>query len=791
MKKKIFIALVFLVSIGGAQFLQAQNTSQSEVMIYKKVVVEITSENSFEKLYDLGIEPSEIKGKSCELILSEFEVGVVLENGFDVEIIIPDMTQEFLQRNEANISVYNANKINNDCGGASEIVEYETPANFNLGSMGGFFTLDEVYAEFDQMHELYPNLISALEPVSDFETFEGRNLYSARVSDNPDVDEDEPEQLLTAIHHAREPESISQLIFYVWYLLENYDSDPEVQTILDNTELYIIPLVNPDGYNYNATTNPDGGGFWRKNRRDNGGGSFGVDPNRNYGVAWGTTGISFNTNSDVYPGTEAFSEPETQAVKWFCENHDIKLAFNNHTYSELLLYPYGYEVGEICEDDAYYQIISAHMVSQNGYTDQISAALYPASGDSDDWMYDVTPEKGKIFSFTPEIGYAFWPVSSDIIPIAEEMVFLNLTASHILTDYALVEDESNNLIQSLTPNAEFSIRSIGLDDENEFSVSLEGITANITSVGSPQSFLNVINMQILESSISYVLSGSTIPGDVVEYKFIVNQGGFSTEIFVSKIYGALAPIFSDGGEGMTNWTSGLWDTTTETYYSAPSCFTDSPDENYSNNTEDYMVMNSSMDLTDINSANITFFAKWDIEADYDYVQLLVNDIPQCGIYTAMGVEDQDEDQPLWEGVQSDWVEEFIDLSDYLGQVLTVKFLFVSDGGVTEDGFYFDDFKINTIGAVGVEELFSQNIELNAVPNPATESVVFTWSNTLKLNNATIKITNEIGQLVFEETIENSKSEFQLLVTDFPTGVYFYSIVDNANFMSTKKLIIAR
>jgi len=295
--------------------------------------------------------------------------------------------------------------------------------------------MEEVYAEFNDMHTLYPNLISALEPISDFETFEGRNLYVARLSDNPDTNEDEPEILFTAIHHAREPESISQLIFYVWYLLENYDTNPEVQTILNNTELYIVPLVNPDGYNYNATTFPDGGGLWRKNRRDHGDGNFGVDPNRNYSIQWGTTGISFDTSSDVYCGTEAFSEPENQAMKWLCENHEFRMALNNHTYSELLLFPFGYDTDQPTPDNAYYETIAAHMVSQNGYTDEIAATLYPASGDSDDWMYGDTNTKNKIYAMTPEIGNSFWPTQSDIIPLCKKMMYHNLTAAHLITNY--------------------------------------------------------------------------------------------------------------------------------------------------------------------------------------------------------------------------------------------------------------------------------------------------------------------------------------------------------------------
>jgi len=141
-----------------------------------------------------------------------------------------------------------------------------------------------------------PIPMSARKSVRDtIETWEGRKLQYVRISDHPDTDEPEPEVLYTALHHAREPNGASQLLFFMWYLLENYATDTEVSYIVDNAELYFIPCVNPDGYVYNETTDPQGGGYWRKNRRDNGDGTFGVDLNRNYGYFWG--------NDDSGPGT--------------------------------------------------------------------------------------------------------------------------------------------------------------------------------------------------------------------------------------------------------------------------------------------------------------------------------------------------------------------------------------------------------------------------------------------------------------------------------------------------------
>ena len=203
-------------------------------------------------------------------------------------------------------------------------------------------TLAEAYAELDTLKKLFPSLITTKQSLGT--SIENRPVYMVKISDNPIIDEEEPEVLYTALHHAREPESMMQMFYFMYYLLENYNSDPSVQFLVNNRAMYFIPVVNPDGYEYNRSTNPNGGGMWRKNRRNNGR-AFGVDLNRNYGPNnyWNAPngGSSTSPSSDTYRGTAPFSEPETQIIKNFLASRKIKNALNYHTYSNLLIYPYG------------------------------------------------------------------------------------------------------------------------------------------------------------------------------------------------------------------------------------------------------------------------------------------------------------------------------------------------------------------------------------------------------------------------------------------------------------------
>lgn len=171
---------------------------------------------------------------------------------------------------EKNIHQHNA-KIDKTAASApkTRTVIVPTPTNFGIGGNYGastavakHFTFQDLQNELNDMRALYPNLISAKTSIGT--SSEGRSIFMVRISDNPDVDENEPEVLMDAIHHAREPMSMTQLIFFMWHLLENYNTDKEIKQLVNSSELYIVPCVNPDGYVYNQTTNASGGGLWRK-----------------------------------------------------------------------------------------------------------------------------------------------------------------------------------------------------------------------------------------------------------------------------------------------------------------------------------------------------------------------------------------------------------------------------------------------------------------------------------------------------------------------------------------------
>src|SRR5688500_3985892 len=173
---------------------------------------------------------------------------------------------------------------------------------FASGAMGGYYTFAQVESVLDQTAASDRTTVARKQTIG--ATIEGRQLWMLKISDNPLVDEGEPEVRIDAMHHAREPEGMQVTLRFALWLCEGYGNDPLATYLVDQREFYLVPVVNPDGYVYNQTTNPGGGGMWRKNRRNNGG-SFGVDLNRNWPEKWGfdNTGSSGTPTSETYRGT--------------------------------------------------------------------------------------------------------------------------------------------------------------------------------------------------------------------------------------------------------------------------------------------------------------------------------------------------------------------------------------------------------------------------------------------------------------------------------------------------------
>ena len=503
----------------------------------------------------LDVSYTDIVAGRAEVILKPGDAAVLDANGFPWRITIEDLQGYYEDRLALGSGPLAAN--------------YGTWLNppFGQGDMGGYYTLAEIESVLDQMQAAYPNLITGRTSLGT--TIQGRSIWWVRISDNAGVDENEPEVRIDSLHHAREPQGMQTTLWFMLYLLEEYGSDPLATYLVDEREIYFVPCVNPDGYEYNRQIAPNGGGLWRKNRRNNGGGSFGVDLNRNYPFQWGfdNFGSSPDPDSEVYRGAGAASEPEVLAMTAFISGRSFTTALSVHTYSNLWLGPWGYD--ELFPaNQAQYDEVGDLAVEFSGYVHgPASIVLYEANGITVDYDHG---QHGTL-SWTPEIGSSddgFWPPQSRIVPLAEE----NLEAFQrtALAGGAWIRPSQVALVDAGDGDGAFepgeavdftaTLRNSGTVASGAVALTLTStspwvtITNGSESAGSIASFSDGSNGAPLTLSIA----GGAPSGTVVPYVVTVEYEGWSRDLPGSFLVGEVVVLASydfDAG-GNQGWGVG-------------------------------------------------------------------------------------------------------------------------------------------------------------------------------------------------------------------------------------------
>jgi len=716
---------------------------------YKEVKIYLDDITDIQTLLNSGMEFDHLtytKDNAIQTFISDNDFAILQSTGFSYEILIDDWSshyknlpkltefekQQFIQQSKDNFNV----------GG------------FGFGSMGGFYTLAEINAELDTMYLQYPNIVT--QKFSIGLSIENRPIYAIKISDNPTVNESEPQVHMNALIHAREPQAMMTIMYYMYYLLENYGTDPEVTYLVNSREIYFVTCINPDGYEYNRSTNPGGGGMWRKNRRLNAGGSYGVDLNRNFGYMWGynNVGSSGTPSSETYRGTALFSEPETQAIRNFCNSKNFKVALNYHTYGNLLLYPWGY-INTPTPDNAIFDEFSTDMVAYNGYENgQPPMILYEVNGSSDDWMYGEQTSKPKIFAMTPEVGSTgFWPTQAEIFPLAIENLMPNLYYTWVAGEFVQLLNPSFSQ-QYFNPGdyVEISIpqlRNKGLSDASNVALSLSSDNQQITINSGNISIGNILARTTVNNSqkLSFTL-GSSIPADI-RVKMIVTVSTNGTPMFadtMSFIVGTPIIIFADTtNDPAILWnitatpSNPKWESTTTSYHSAPNSYTDSKTGSYVNNATVTMTSKDPINLSSYQHPRLGFWTRYFIEENWDYGQTKISTnngstwTPLAGNYTEPGVGSfQPNGQPLFDGTQTSWIQEEMDLTGRNAVQNKFQFQLKTDGNTTADGWYVDDIIVFIYGIVPVE---LSSFTATAFSN----EVVLNWTTSSELNNMGFEI----------------------------------------------------
>jgi hypothetical protein len=508
-------------------------------------------------------------------------------------------------------------------------------------NLGAYRTYNETTVVLQGLQAAHPSL-AALSIIGT--TIEGRAIYALKVSDNVGVDEPEPEVLIMGCHHARELMSVEMPLHFAEYLLAQYGTDPQVTQLVNGREIWIVPIVNPDGYVFVQNNHiGDSSNWWRKNRRNNGNGTFGVDLNRNYGYNWGydNIGSSPTPGSAVYRGTAPFSEPETQAVRNLCNARHFTTWLTYHSYGDLLLFPWGYAFDYTTDHEIMLRM-GERLAAGTDYLvgNPATGAIYLTNGASDDWGYGEAGTKPRLFGFTPEVNSlaegGFAPPESLIGPTFAQLLPMNLRLLELAA-------EPEQVLGPVTP----ALESVHATPGNQLVLAW---TDNVPSDPNPAA---MYDLELFKNPGWQAADGAESPSAFVDI-----QGGVAI---------STARAFAG----------------THSYYYG-----------HANNLSSTLALVSPWRVTS-DHQTLSCRMWYDIELDFDYAYVEVSTDegliwrPIAGNITTQSNPNGSNRGNGITGSSGGWVTATFSLAGYVGQEILLRIHYSTDGGVLGEGLYVD------------------------------------------------------------------------------------------------------
>lgn len=800
--RKIFLNLFVIIAIALSYMVSTDVFSENQVEVqekYSHVRIFARGKADFDKMEKAGLHLDHSTGKVGEFRdawLSATEINMLRASGVGYEILIDNWMEHFNNFPKMTEMQKRASLIESEKDFAVSHSIY--------GSFAGFLNFNEVVNKLDSMRIQYPNLISAKFSIGT--TYEGRNQWVVRMSNNPDVVQGKPEVFYHSLIHAREPESMQHLIYYMYWLLENYNIDPIATYILNSRELYFLPVYNVDGYVYNQTTNPNGGGMWRANRHVSSGSCGPVDPNRNYGIYqfWnssngGSSTDSCSGGSGTYRGKHPFSEKETQNVSAFFNSRNFKAVFGAHTYGNYIIKPWAWSDPTPTPHDHIFNEYLADMKATNNYTTGFATETvgYEVRGGADDWYYqDSARGNQPVFAMTPETGLTgFWPTQAEIIPLAQGMLESDKYMSLIAGPYV---NASSAALNKTTPYSQGEAGNIKVKIKNKGLMTAANVKVEFSS---QSSFINITNPVYTRPSLASFVS------DSVTFNFTLTAGAPNnyavptvvkikqndTTLYSKTIYvniGAGTVTFADSAEQtFSKWTAvGAWAQTTTQSHTPTRSFTDSPTGNYSNNANTSMTMATAINISSYPVVFLNFWHRYATEAGYDFCNVEVSSNNGSSWQTVM----------QYSGSSLTWTQVSLDITSYAAgsSNLKVRFRLSADQGTVGDGWYVDDIKLTNystlVGINQISELATKYTLNQNYPNPFNPSTKIQYG-IAKSGFVSLKVYDMTGKVVADlvnNTQAIGKYEVDFNAASLASGVYYYKL-ESQGFAETKKMLLIK
>ncbi len=393
------------------------------------------------------------------------------------------------------------------------LIDREKQPGQPAGWYDTYHTLAEIEQYVQGLANAYPNLAQTFVVGN---TLEGRPIRGIRIS-GAGGPNGKPDFVIHGGIHAREWITTMAMPYLIETLLTSYGHDPLLTRLVDRVNFHVVSVMNVDGFLYTQTDR-----MWRKNRRNNGNGTFGVDLNRNYGTGWGGEGSSGNTSSETYRGTAPFSEPESQVMRdWQLSLPNFAGFIDVHSYSQLILQPYGY-TSQLPPDHATFEMIGANMEAamealygQQYVHGPTYSTIYPASGVTLDWAYVEGGAWGMSFELRDQGQFGFLLPPDQIIPASQECFVGCMELAKFLAT-RLTITFPNGLPTTVDPNTSATI-----------DVEIRGVNGGVYQSGTGKVYARVgqsgpfvsSNMQPLGNNLFRAALPAAPCGQVVQFYF--------------------------------------------------------------------------------------------------------------------------------------------------------------------------------------------------------------------------------------------------------------------------------
>ena len=796
MQKSFFTFAVMLFVIMSITILNAQNTGVQEK--YSQVRILSTTQSDFYRInavglfFDGGVMK---KGEYFETLLSESEIALLNKSGVPYQVTIEDWAAYYNGLPKmSEMDIQSALKYSKDKYAVSHSI---------YGTMGGHLKVEEINAKLDSLRLQYPTLVSVKWSLGN--TYEGRPMNTVRITKNPDVPTGRPEIWFNGVTHAREPLGMENVLYYVYWLVENYNIDPIATYILNNREIYWTPIINVDGYYHNQTTNPTGGGQWRANMHVTTGSCGYVDLNRNFGTYnfWNSSNGGSSTDacsggSGTYRGPSPMSEPETQNWRTFVNSRNFRVEMDYHTYGNYLIKPYAWCDPTPTPDDAIFNEYGSDIVAVNhfSYGTPTQTVGYAVRGGSTDWDYstDSTGHTRHIMAFSPEVGViSFWPPQANILPEAQTCFEMNKYVTLVSGPYTGLKSATfnkNQYVQNETGNCKVVFRDKGLLDAQNVKVTFTPVTSYLTIPTQVYTRVSLPSMVSDSTTFNFTIAAACPNNSVVIARLKIMQNDTVTmydqnyNIFVGTGYTVLA----DSAEnGTSNWpTMTNWSIVTTKYLSPAHSF-----KGICTNSGVNQMVSIPLNLSTYPAVYLSWYQKYALETGYDFGYVDVssnNGTSWSRLATYNGVD------------SATWKFQSFNITSLVGGStnMLVRFRDSCDANTNYDGWYVDNIKISAyqvsplVGINGnVEEPFTYSLAQN-YPNPFNPMTNISYSIP-KSGMVTLKVYNTLGMEIatlVNEVKQAGNNTITFNAAGLSSGVYFYRI-ESGDFVDIKKMVLLK